>query len=199
MEIARKQGGSCAEGFEASSDTRIAACAIQIERDSIRKALVKVKTVLLLCSLLLLGACYKNGLYVQEEWVDAEFLASEHINTPDPRRADPPIGHRLLVGWDVPRSLFLLHPTLQVEVWLWDNTVQTLSSPLERRRGSEAFFFPNEKILTYRVQILNNDGTVESLWEHHLWTQLIELDTDRLSSKDSVASQPRQASVTETP
>ncbi len=133
-----------------------------------------------LCNLL--AGCYKNHLYVQQEWVDRNFLASSRIDTPDPRQQCPPEGQRLLVSWDFPKSLFKEELTLLVTVRLWDNTQDVLFHKMERKRDYAAFFFPNDKpgsdrrILTYRVQVLNGSGEVVETWNHHFWTELIDID-----------------------
>lgn len=143
---------------------------------------MKIRYLSLLCNFLFVG-CYVNGLYVQEEWVNRDFLASSQVETPDPRQKCPPKGQRLLVGWDLPRSLYRQHPKLSITVWLWDNTLEKIECDLQRRRGSEAFFFPNEepdldrRILTYKVDIVSADGTILKTWKHHFWTKLIKLDS----------------------
>lgn len=145
---------------------------------------------------MVLCSCYKNHLYVQQEWVDRDFLASTKINTPDPRQAAPPEGQRLLISWDFPRSLFQEKLILVSTVRFWDNTEECLREPIERKRGYTAYFFPSAKILTYRVQVFNVEGEAVETWEHHFWTELIDVDVDK---SNSVSSHPMQLSVIETP
>lgn len=167
---------------------------------------MKIRRFFLVCNLFLVG-CYSNGLYVQEEWVDQEFLASSKIGTPDPRQKHPPKGQRLLVGWDLPKSLYKMGLDLHISVWLWDNTIEKIVCPIERRRGAEAFFFSNDiagkdrRILTYKVEIVTFEGETMRTWEHHFWTKLISLDIRESaeSNSDSVSSQPMQESVIDTP
>lgn len=112
-----------------------------------------------------------------------------------------------MVGWDFPKSMFDRNLTLVATVRLWDNTQQVLTVPIERKRDATAFFFSNadpdsdRRILTYRIQVFSANGEKVETWEHHFWTELI--DVDRASSaariSDSVSSQPMQASVIETP
>lgn len=157
----------------------------------------------------LLAGCYKNHLYVQQEWVDRNFLASSHVKAPDPRQTCPPLGQRLLVSWDFPRSIFKEDLTLCLTVRLWDDTQDVIFHRVERKRDYAAFFFSNEnpekdrRILTYRVQVLNGEGEVIETWKHHFWTELIEIGRQSRSapalSSSSVSSQPMQESVMETP
>ncbi|MES2273026.1 MAG: hypothetical protein V4487_02405 [Chlamydiota bacterium] len=158
-----------------------------------------------LCIALLTG-CYKNHLYVQQEWIDRKFLASSHVNTPDPRQEHPRLGQRLLVSWDFPRSLFQEQLSLQITVRLWDNTQELICHPIERKRDVAAFFFSNpgeemdSRILTYRVQVVSKDGNVLETWNHHFWTEWIDIDRSAaIERRISVSDQPKQGSVMETP
>ncbi len=155
----------------------------------------------------MVAGCYKNHLYVQQEWVDAEFLASSKVHTPDPRQAHPPHGQRLLVAWDFPKSVFEKHLTLIATVRMWDNSQEVLVHPIERKRDAKAFFFSDEstgKILTYRIQVFSEAGELVEVWNHQFWTELIDIDRKESFSsaermRDSVSSQPRHESVIETP
>lgn len=164
-------------------------------------------TLVILC-ICLLSSCYKNHLYVQQEWVDANFLASSKVHTPDPRQACPPLGQRLIIAWDFPKSLFLEDLTLVATVRLWDNTEQVFSRHLERKRDVTALFFPrgtdcvDRRILTYKIAVFAANGEEVTKWEHHFWTELIEIGESSLSAhkmSDSVSSHPMQESVMDTP
>lgn len=141
------------------------------------------------------AGCYKNHLYVQQEWVDRNFLASTHIGTPDPRQECPPEGQRLLVAWRFPGYLFDEQLELVLTVRFWDNTEEVFYQPVEKTRSYAAFYFYHQRILTYRIQVVNREGEIVETWEHHFWTELIDIDRRRVS----VSSQPRQGSVIETP
>lgn len=144
---------------------------------------------------------------MQQEWVDANFLASSKVHTPDPRMEHPPKGQRLIIAWDFPKSLFQEDLTMVATVRLWDNTQTVIRKQVERKRDATALFFANDqegidrRILTYLVQMVNREGQVVEKWEHHFWTELIDIDNcssaQRMSS--SVSSQPMQESVIDTP
>lgn len=146
--------------------------------------------------LTLLASCYKDHLYVQQEWVDRDFLASTHVQTPDPRQICPPTGQRLLVAWRFPLNLIQQGLNLHLTTRLWDNTEEVSTQPMTRSHGYEAFnFFDGKRILTYKIEVTDSKGDVVEVWEHHFWTKLIDVDL----SNTAVSSQPRQASVIETP
>jgi len=142
---------------------------------------------------------------VQQEWVDRNFLASTHVGTPDPRQENPPEGQRLLIAWDFPRSIFEKQLHLVITVRLWDNTQKVVVHPMERKRDFTALFFPNKasnerSILTYRVQVFDKEDQLIETWNHHFWTELIDINCSAAQfSKDSVSSHPKQGSVMDTP
>lgn len=132
----------------------------------------KSVTVLLLFCLV---GCYKNHLYIQEEKIDINYLASVQVDTPDPRQENPPTGKKLLIAWDFPKSLFDEGLSLQVTVRLWSNKEQQIAIPVERKRDTTSLFFPaSDPILTYLVQVRAKDGRVVETWEHQFWTPLID-------------------------
>lgn len=124
--------------------------------------------------------------------VDVNYLASTHIGTPDPRQKHPPQGQRLLVTWKFPTSIFDQGLRLVLTARHWDQSEELIEYPLTKRWSYEEFYFPC-KLLTYKIEIFNTCGELVDLWEHHFWTELIDM------SSDSVSSQPMQGSVIETP
>lgn len=158
--------------------------------------MVMKKKILQFCFFLTFFAgCYKEHLYVQQEWLDRNYLASSYVNTPDPRQESPPTGHRLLIAWRFPSNLVNYGLNLCLRVRFWDQVEEEIERPICKSHGHFAFNFLDQKILTYRIEVKNQAGEVVEVWEHHFWTKLI--DVDRRSS--SVSSQPKQGSVMETP
>lgn len=132
--------------------------------------------------LLLLSGCYKDHLYVQQENVDVTFLASYWVRTPDPRLANPPRGQRLLIGWDFPYSLFSQDLILKTTVRFWDNEEKVIEEHVNYRRGSTAYAFSEadrNKILTYKVEVVTEDGEIVETWKHHFWTERIVISDER--------------------
>lgn len=154
------------------------------------------RVIVLAIFLTFFTSCYKNHLYVQQEWVDRDFLASTKVGTPDPRQECPPVGQRLLIGWRFPSSWFYRELRIVATVRFWDNKEEVICYPIEKKWGSTAFnFFDQRKILTYRIQIVDQNDEVVEVWEHQFWTELIDIDRSRVS----VSSHPKQGSVIETP
>lgn len=145
--------------------------------------------------LTLFSSCYKDHLYVQQEWVDRTFLASSHVGTPDPRQEHPPLGQRLLVAWRFPLNLVDRKLQMILTVRFWDNTEEVFYRSIERSKSYAAFNFYDDRILTYRIQVVDAEGELVETWEHHFWTKLIEINRSSLS----VSSQPIQGSVIDTP
>lgn len=151
---------------------------------------------------LLLASCTQNHLYVQQEWATKDFLASSHALTPDPRQEIPFEEQRLLLSWEFPKSLFEKKLTLKTTVRFWDQSEKEIWIPVERKRDALALSFPSQekKLLTYRVQVFDAQGELVETWNHHFWTQCIDIDRSAPHrSSEEVSSQPKQASVIETP
>lgn len=142
----------------------------------------KVKKSLALLSLLALSACRQSYLSVQQEWIDGRYLASTHVNTPDPRQANPPYGQRLLIHWWVPSDILDHSPNLVLEVIFKNFTQKKVVFPLRHRTGQKIFSLLNDEyhekhgLLAWRAQIVTEDGSVFKEWKHQLWVKLIELN-----------------------
>ena len=136
----------------------------------------------------LLSSCYKDHLYVQQEWIDQQSLASSHIGSPDPRRKEPYIGQKLLIGWEFSLSLYEEDLTLFVTVRLYDNSQHTYCHHVDQKRGWTSYFFPNpleekeKRILTYRVEVQNREGKVVESWLHQLWTEKVDVEESLFKS-----------------
>jgi hypothetical protein len=142
----------------------------------------KNKNIVLLFLIFSFFGCYKNHLYVQTENIKEDFLASYHIGSPDYRKKNPPIGQRLIVSWDFPKSLYEKKLSICLTVRFWNNEQIVKIVPLYRIWGTEVFFFKNKemdkkkKILTYKVDIITKDQEIIETWEHQFWTELIDVD-----------------------
>ncbi len=133
---------------------------------------------------LLLSSCYKDNLYVQQEWVDKNYLASSYVKTPDPRDNNPQIGQKIIISWDFPLSDYKKDLTIILYVRLWDQTQKELTYKIERKRGYTDFFFENKnreqnkKILTYRLDVVDKNNEIIRTWKHQLWTKQINIDKE---------------------
>ena len=143
-----------------------------------------MKKIVLFLIFLSFSSCYKNNLYVQQEWMDANFLASNFTDTPDPNRKNPPEGKRILISWDFPISIFRQHLSLFLTVRFLNNKQIVLFYPLNSKRGYKAYSFNEKenKILTYRVQVISKQGEILETWKHQFWTELIDLSNDKEST-----------------
>jgi len=66
-------------------------------------------------------------------------------------------------------------PSFVISMRFWDDTDQEIVDIIPRKRGSRAYDFPKKKILTYRVQVVSKDGEILETWQHHFWTEKIEV------------------------
>lgn len=107
------------------------------------------------------------------------YLASTHVNTPDPRQEDPPIGQKLILDWRIPPEIYAKNPEIVLDLVLWDYTARQIRIPMKRRMDFATYRLFNEDyektggILTYKAEIVTEDGEVFREWKHQLWVQLI--------------------------
>ncbi len=132
----------------------------------------------------ILAGCQRSYLSLSQEKVDARYLASTYVGTPDPRQDDPPMGQRVIINWFVPAKILEKQPRIDLHLLFWDYTQRMVTYPLEKQTGSKVYFllgkdFEQTKgILTYKAEIVTEDGRVFSEWKHQLWVELITPDKD---------------------
>ena len=124
-------------------------------------------------------SCQQYYLSVCQEWVDTSYLASTNVSTPDPRQAHPPLGQQLILDWRVPSEIFQRKPEVVIDLILWDYTTRRVQIPIHHRMDFATYKLLNEEyeksggILTYKAQIVTQDGVVFREWRHQLWVNLI--------------------------
>ncbi|MBS0622192.1 MAG: hypothetical protein JSR80_04450 [Verrucomicrobia bacterium] len=132
--------------------------------------------------LLLLGSCCTHRpLVVRNEYLDARYLASTYIETPDPRRCWF-YGQQLIVNWKIPREWMCegeLH--LFVTLRYGSAEIETFRLPLTKCRGAYVYrligdcYCEKEGIRTYKIEIYSGERCLH-LWEHQVWTPLVEFN-----------------------
>ncbi len=181
---------------------------------------------ILLGSFLLLSACNKYHVAVIRQNVNVDYLASSRANTPDPRKANPPLGQILVVDWHIPTDILHSSPSGKLHVVYKDYSEEVIDFDVGATTGYITHRLLGEKFLekggflTYKAEILTASGEVYREWKQQLWVRIIHLDQganenslegtspeEKLlekeewieSSKSSVEDQSRQGSVTEMP
>lgn len=129
--------------------------------------------------LLVCGGCRPYYLTVMQEWVDVRYLASTHVGTPDPRQEHPPMGQKLILDWRIPKEILKKHPEVVLDLILWDYTTRQIRIPIKHGMDFKTYRLFNEEyektggILTYKAEIVTEDGEVFREWKHQLWVNLI--------------------------
>lgn len=122
-------------------------------------------------------SCQKTYLTVQEHWIDARYLSSSYVHTPDPLQKDPPEGKKVLIAWDLPLSVYEKQPFLILTARLWDQTEHSYRYEMDPKRGYATMYFsskdPDKKLLTYKIDIKDKQGNTLEVWEHQFWTAQI--------------------------
>jgi hypothetical protein len=136
----------------------------------------------LLLLLLLLSSCSNQCLVVDNRYVGYKQLASYKINTADWRKDCPDSGQRLLIKWKLPLSELKQGPlSLYLYVHFGDRDSETVSLMITKPEGLLIYdllneeYFSRDGILTYKVEILDDEGCVSHQWQHQVWTELINI------------------------
>jgi hypothetical protein len=139
-------------------------------------------------SLLLFSGCRQYYLSICQEWVDVRYLASTHVKTPDPRQDHPPIGQMLILDWRIPKEILKKKPEVVLDLILWDYTTRQMRIPIKRRMDFATYRLFNAEyektggILTYKAEIVTQDGQVFREWKHQLWVNLITVNQETPTS-----------------
>lgn len=161
--------------------------------------------------LIILTGCQRYGIVARKQTVTPAYLASTHVGSPDPRQADPPNGQMVIMEWWVPMELIPQNPVIRLDMVFWDFTKRRIEFPIDRRVGYETYFVLGDDflctkgILTYKVEIVTEDGEVFRDWKHQLWVELIQIDEETkeeeeaASNSSSVSEKSMQGSVIEIP
>lgn len=132
--------------------------------------------------LLVFTACEKQSLAIKREWVGRNSLASTYVGSPDPRQKDPPRGQKLFMRWNVPSKMLEEEPTLILSILFRDLSEEKIYYPLDKKKGYAIYELLGEKyrktkgFLSYKAEIVSQEGKVLKQWQHLLWAQLITVD-----------------------
>lgn len=143
------------------------------------------KFLTLLMSLLLAG-CGSNKIAVTNQQLTPEYLASSYVGSPDPSLEHFTTGVQIALHWNVTSPTKKMHPKLILDVIFGDLTEQrfeykiTKSSGYQTIRLFEPVFSEKKGILTYKAEIIVDDGEVVAEWKHQLWTPLLHIQGETI-------------------
>ncbi len=153
--------------------------------------------------LLVLAGCQKYGLVLHQQRVDASYLASTNIGSPDPRQKCPPSGQLLIVEWWVPSWVVRADSYVRLHLVFRNHTEEFVEFPINRRLGYETYELYSDDLaekggfMTFKAEIITGDGEVFREWKHQMWVNLIQMDEEM--SADSTVEKSIHGSVIETP
>lgn len=138
-------------------------------------------TKFLFLLLLFSFGCSKYYVSVRREKIDASYLASSYVNTPDPRQKNPPFGQQLIIDWLVPERLIKQEPQVVLYIIFKNYTEHKETFSIDAKRGYAIYslldknYMEKKGILTYRAEIVTREGVYRD-WKHQLWVNLIHVD-----------------------
>lgn len=139
---------------------------------------------------ILLASCEKYYVSVRSIPVNASYLASSHVGTPDPRQATPPVGQKLVIDWSIPPEMLAAQPKIVLHLLYKNHTEKEVVHPITCRGGYMVYslldgdFAETKGLLTYRAEIVTEEGQVYREWKHQLWVNLITLDVMQEQTSD---------------
>ncbi len=138
--------------------------------------------LILMLGILFFSSCTLHRLDVQTQYLTPDYLASAHIQTPDPRLFEPLIGQRLLIQWSLSTQEVRDHELfLYLKVRYCNHQEKEVNIPITSKRGTYLYkvnsklFSETGGILTYIAEIRSSTEVVVT-WKHPLWTPLITFD-----------------------
>lgn len=139
-----------------------------------------------------LTGCSATYLSVHTDYLSHENLASYHVQTPDPRLNNPPIGQRLIITWSISQE-YLELDDIHLEVTLRFRNSEQITQNLDvfKRRGTYVYQLLNEDyiakrgILTYKVDLVGN-GQILDQWQHQMWSELIILNSTNTDTTENI-------------
>ena len=136
----------------------------------------------LLLFLILATGCQQKILYVYQQKVDPKYLASTNVGSPDPRES--PRGQMIIAEWWIPSSALASNPSIRFHTFFHNYTEDYVEYPITSAVGSKTYWLINKKfretkgLLSYRVEIVTEDGEVLTDWNHQLFVKLIDADCE---------------------
>ncbi|MBS0645617.1 MAG: hypothetical protein JSR97_03375 [Verrucomicrobia bacterium] len=132
-------------------------------------------------------ACqHRKALSVRSEYLDANYLASKRIETPDPCQGCF-VGQQVVISWHIPSRCL----PAEIDLWVrygnrcFTKVTHTVCEPA----GFWAYRVMNEDfwnlkgIVAYSATLRQGDREIDQ-WNHHLWADLVEVIDE---SKDQIS------------
>jgi len=138
----------------------------------------KLVPFLCLLGLTLTVACHHPRMIrARSEYLNPGYLASSHIETPDPCRGCF-TGQQVVVSWNVPCRCL----PADIELWVryGDRCFTKIVHPISTPSGFWIYrlidddFRKLKGIVAYSAK-LTKEGVVLDQWNHHLWADLVEV------------------------
>ncbi len=131
--------------------------------------------------LIFLASCCGHGpLNVRHQYLDARYLASSHVGTPDPRRCDF-YGQQIIIQWSVPKEYRKCRDlSLLLTVRYGAAEVKEIVYKLRGRGGTCRYRLMNESfcdkrgVVTYKIEMRAGDTVIYD-WHHQVWAELIDV------------------------
>lgn len=136
------------------------------------------------CALFLCASCTHEHLYVRNDYLTPETLASTQVGAPDYRRECPSIGQRIMIYWDLPPECMDGEVELVLHLRYRNSEYNIIRRPIRKARDSYVYsvldddYCYTQGVLTFKVEV-QVDRYVAYRWRHQIWVQPIEIFDNR--------------------
>lgn len=122
--------------------------------------------LLFLGTLVLLASCTAPAISVRTEKIDHKYLASYHVETPDPVRCRFFKGQQVVLSWKLCKKKVTAPLHLKLLLVRANHTLEVIERTLSCLSGTTVFYFLGDdwcqkgEILTWRAEIYKDDALV---------------------------------------
>lgn len=142
----------------------------------------KLRSYLPLILLSLLTGCASERITAHLDYVNRAYLASAHVDTPDPLRNNPPLGQRILITWNLAKKDFDATYSIKLTTRTCNREEKTICIKLAKNRGMYIYkllnncYFESGGIRAYKIELYHGSRLIDC-WKHQLWAELITLNS----------------------
>lgn len=151
-----------------------------------------------LISVVFLVGCSKSYVTVQRQRVGKSSLASNFVQSPDPRKENPQRGQKLIVKWRVPSDVLAEDLSLKLSMVFKDYKEEVFEREIHQENGYIVYDLVGERFeetggfLTYKAEVVTESGKVIESWRQQLWVEIIEPPQLLIDPELSLLYEPRE-------
>lgn len=121
----------------------------------------------------------RQKIFVEDNFITVESLASFHMSTPDPKKFNPPQGQEVTINWSLHEEYYH-YDQLKIMLTILFGNLEEIEIPISITRPISSYtytlmnqnYFDADGILAYKVDLYADDQLIYA-WKHQLWVDII--------------------------